>query len=164
MFRKNSRVVNTKNDYKAMPLESWEEICKSDGILTAEDVPTTQLFNGQIGVVRDVQEKYLVCQFDEELIVIEKSKLNTLLLARAISTHRSQGGEWKAVINVVSEMHQRLLSKQLLYVSDTRAKLFHCDIGNQKAFKASLLVDVVEERNTWLKDLLKGRDKDENND
>lgn len=156
VFRTGSRVVNTKNDYKAMPLESWREICNSNGILTEEDVPLTQLFNGQIGVVREVQEKYLVCQFDEELIVIQKPKLNTLLLARAISTHRSQGGEWKAVINVVSEMHERLLSKQLLYVSDTRAKEFHCDIGNQKAFTQALLIDVVDARATWLKDLLKG--------
>ena len=163
VFRKGSRVVNTKNDYKAMPLESWNEIQNSDGVLTEEDVPLTQLFNGQIGTVREVQEKYLVCQFDEELIVIEKSKLNTLLLARAISTHRSQGGEWKAVINVVSEIHQRLLSKQLLYVSDTRAKEFHCDIGNKKAFNDSLLVDVVDERNTWLKELLEGENNNEQN-
>lgn len=157
VFRKGSRVVNTKNDYKAMPLESWIEICNSNGILTEEDVPLTQLFNGQIGVVREVQEKYLVCQFDEELIVIQKPKLNTLLLARAISTHRSQGGEWKAVINTVSEIHNRLLSKQLLYVSNTRAKEFHCDIGNQKAFTQALLVDVIDSRNTWLKDLLKNK-------
>ena len=160
VFRKGSRIVNTKNDYKAMPLESWEEILNSDGVLTEEDVPLTQLFNGQIGVVREVQEKYLVCQFSEELIVIQKPKLNTLLLARAISTHRSQGGEWKAVINIVSEMHSRLLSKQLLYVSDTRAKEFHCDIGNQKAFTEALLKDVVDERNTFLKELLlKGENK-----
>ena len=163
VFRKGSRVVNTKNDYKALPLESWNMINASNGILTEEDVPLTQLFNGQIGVVREVQEKYLVCQFDEELIVIQKPKLNTLLLARAISTHRSQGGEWKAVINVVSEMHSRLLSKQLLYVAVTRAKEFHCDIGNRKAFTESLLVDVVDRRNTWLKDLLRG-DNNENNE
>ena len=163
VFRTGSRVVNTKNDYKAMPLESWREICNSNGILTEEDVPLTQLFNGQIGVVREVQEKYLVCQFDEELIVIQKPKLNTLLLARAISTHRSQGGEWKSVINVVSEIHERLLSKQLLYVSDTRAKEFHCDIGNQKAFTQALLVDTVDARNTWLKDLLKESINEENN-
>lgn len=155
VFRNGSRVVNTKNDYKALPLESWKEIQNSNGILTEEDVPLTQLFNGQIGVVREVKEKYLICQFDEELIVIQKPKLNTLLLARAISTHRSQGGEWKAVINVVSEAHQKLLSKQLLYVSDTRGKEFHCDIGNQKTFIQSLLVDKIEIRNTWLKDLLK---------
>ena len=163
VFRKGSRVVNTKNDYKALPLESWNMINNSNGILTEEDVPLTQLFNGQIGVVREVQEKYLVCQFDEELIVIQKPKLNTLLLARAISTHRSQGGEWKAVINVVSEMHSRLLSKQLLYVAVTRAKEFHCDIGNKKAFTESLLIDVVDRRNTWLKDLLRG-DNNENNE
>ena len=118
----------------------------------------TQLFNGQIGTVREVQEKYLVCQFDEELIVIQKNKINTLLLARAISTHRSQGGEWKSVINVVSEKHNRLLSKQLLYVADTRAKEFHCDIGDTKTFKESLLLDVVKERNTFLKDLLKEKE------
>lgn len=161
VFRTGSRVVNTKNDYKALPLESWKEICNSNGILTEDDVPVTQLFNGQIGTVREVQDKYLVCQFDEELIVVPKSKLNTLLLARAISTHRSQGGEWKAVINVVSEMHSRLLSKQLLYVSDTRGKEFHCDIGDTKTFKQSLLIDVVEERNTFLKDLLKGENNNE---
>ena len=162
VFRKGSRVVNTKNDYKALPLESWNEICNSNGILTEDDVPVTQLFNGQIGTVREVQEKYLVCQFDEELIVIPKNKINTLLLARAISTHRSQGGEWKSVINVVSEMHSRLLSKQLLYVSDTRAKEFHCDIGDTKTFNQSLLVDVIEIRATWLKDLLKGENNNEN--
>ena len=163
IFRKNSRVVNTKNDYKAMPLESFEMINNSDGVLTEEDVPLTQLFNGQIGVVRDVREKYLICQFDEELIVIPKSKLDTLLLARAISTHRSQGGEWKAVINVVSEQHERLLSKQLIYVATTRAKEKHCDIGSQKAFNNSLLIDVIEKRNTWLKELLERGETNEDN-
>ena len=97
------------------------------------------------------------------IIVIQKPKLNTLLLARAISTHRSQGGEWKAVINVVSEMHSRLLSKQLLYVACTRMKEFHCDIGSKKAFTESLLIDIVDRRNTWLKDLLRG-DNNENNE
>lgn len=154
VFRKGSRIVNIKNDYKALPLESWNEICNSCGVLTEDDVPVTQLFNGQIGTVREVQEKYLVCQFDEELIVIQKPKLNTLLLARAISTHRSQGGEWKAVINVVSEIHSRLLSKQLLYVACTRCKDFHCDIGDKKTFNQSLLIDVVYNRSTWLKELL----------
>ena len=62
-----------KNDYKALPLESYE-ILKNDfsNKLTSEDVPLTQIFNGQIGIVRSVTEKMMVCQFDEELIVIEK--------------------------------------------------------------------------------------------
>lgn len=154
IFKIGSKVVNTKNDYKAMPLESFLEIENSDGYLTEEDVELTQLFNGQIGTVRQVEEKYLVCQFGEELIVISKNKLQNLLLARAISTHRSQGGEWKAVINVVSEKHTKLLSKQLLYVADTRMKEYQCDIGDRDTFEKSLLVDVIASRNTWLKELL----------
>lgn len=154
VFRVGSRVVNTKNDYKAIPLESFMQIENSYGELTEEDVPLTQLFNGQIGTVRQVEDKYLVCQFEEELIVFSKTKIQNLLLARAISTHRSQGGEWKAVINVISSQHTRLLSKQLLYVSNTRMKEYHCDIGDRDTLESSLLVDVVASRNTWLEDLL----------
>lgn len=153
-FRVNSRVVNTKNDYKALPLESYVQMQESDGFLTEDDVETTQLFNGQLGVVREVEDDHLVCQFNEELIVIPKTKLQNLLLGRAISTHRSQGGEWKAVINVVSKKHSRLLSKQLLYVADTRMKEFHCDIGDTSAMEDALRVDVIAERFTWLKELI----------
>lgn len=154
VFRVGSRIVNTKNDYKAMPLESFTQIENSYGELTEDDVPLTQLFNGQIGTVRQVEDKYLVCQFGEELIVISKAKIQNLLLARAISTHRSQGGEWKAVINAISSQHTRLLSKQLLYVSNTRMKEYHCDIGDRDTLESSLLVDVIAERSTWLKELL----------
>lgn len=153
-FRVGSRVVNTKNNYNALPLDSFKEIQKSNGKLTEEDVRVTELFNGQIGVVAEVQDDYLVCQFDEELIVIDKHKLNTLLLARAISIHRSQGSEYKAVINIVSPQQSRNLSKNLLYVSDTRAKEYHCDIGDRETFEKALLVDSVDTRKTWLKDLL----------
>lgn len=153
-FRVGSRVVNTKNNYNALPLDSFKEIQKSNGKLTEEDVRVTELFNGQIGVVTEVQDDYLVCQFDEELIVIDKHKLNTLLLARAISIHRSQGSEYKAVINIISPQQSRNLSKNLLYVSDTRAKEYHCDIGDRETFEKALLVDSVDTRKTWLKDLL----------
>ena len=153
-FRVGSRVVNIKNNNNALPLDSFKEIQKSNGKLTEEDVRVTELFNGQIGIVAEVQDDYLVCQFDEELIVIDKHKLNTLLLARAISIHRSQGSEYKAVINIVSPQQSRNLSKNLLYVSDTRAKEYHCDIGDRETFEKALLVDSVDTRKTWLKDLL----------
>lgn len=153
-FRVGSRVVNIKNNYNALPLDSFKEIQKSNGKLTEEDVRVTELFNGQIGIVAEVQDDYLVCQFDEELIVIDKHKLNTLLLARAISIHRSQGSEYKAVINIISPQQSRNLSKNLLYVSDTRAKEYHCDIGDRETFEKALLVDSVDTRKTWLKDLL----------
>lgn len=155
VFRVGSRIVNTKNDYKALPYESWILMQQEDEIkLTIDDVDTTQIFNGQLGRVLEVGKDYLITQFDEEMIVFTKDKIENLLLARAISTHRSQGGEFKAVINVVSPTHERLLSKQLLYVADTRMREKHIDIGNRDTFERGLTIDVVEERMTWLKDLL----------
>jgi exodeoxyribonuclease V alpha subunit len=159
VFRVGTRVVNTKNNYKALPLESYEKILNSDGLLTEEDVPTTELFNGQVGVVRNIiDEKALVCQFGEELIVIDKGHLQDLLLAWAISTYRAQGSEYKAIINVISPSQAKNLSRNLLYVSDTRGKEYHCDIGDKETFEKSLLVDIVKQRNTWLRELLTTED------
>ena len=127
---------------------------KSKDMLREEDVPLTELFNGEIGVVRSIDDKKMVCQFDEQLIVFTKANIKNLLLARAISIHRAQGGEWKAVINVISPKHERMLSKNLLYVSDTRGKEYHCDIGDRDTLERALLVDSVANRNTFLKELL----------
>jgi exodeoxyribonuclease V alpha subunit len=154
IFRVGSKVVNTKNNYKALTLDMWNQIEESNGLLTEDDVELTQLFNGEIGTVRSIDDKKLVAQFNEQFIVFTKGNLHNLLLARAISTHRSQGGEWKAVINIVAPMHEKMLSKNLLYVSDTRGKEYHCDIGDRQTFENALLVDTVEERNTFLKELL----------
>lgn len=155
VFRTNSKVINIKNDYRAMPLESYEILENDiDKILKEDDVPKTQIFNGQLGVVRSIDNKKMVIQFDEELIVFTKEKIRNLLLGNAISVHRSQGGEWKTVINVVSPKHIKMLSKNLLYVADTRAKEKHIDIGDRETFEQALLIDEVLERNTWLYELM----------
>ena len=156
IFRVGSRVVNIKNNYKSLTLEAWELIENSNGVLTADDVSDlfTELFNGEIGVVRSIDDKKMVCQFNEQLIVFTKSNIFNLLLARAISIHRSQGGEWQAVINIISTKHKKMLSRNLLYVSDTRGKKYHCDIGSRVTLENTLLIDSVAERSTWLEELL----------
>ena len=154
IFRVGDVVINTKNDYKAMPLESYKEIQNSDKILTSDDVELTQVFNGQCGVIREVNDNMMVIEFDNELIVFDKPKLQNLLLAYCITIHKSQGSESDYVINIVSEKHTKMLSKNLLYVADTRAKKKVIDIGSVSSFNNALLVDEDEQRNTWLKELL----------
>lgn len=158
-FRVGDMVINKKNNYQALPLESYQEILKSDGCLTAEDVETTVIFNGQCGIVREVRENVLIIQFDEELIVFDKHNLDNLLLSYCISVHSSQGSESQYVINIVSDKHKRMLSKNLLYVADTRAKKTTIDIGNITAFNDALLIDGNKERDTWLKELLQNPSK-----
>lgn len=153
-FRVGDRLLNKKNDYQALPFESWKEIESSYGVLTEEDVILTSIFNGQDGIIREVTDKHVVVQFNEELIVINKSKLNNVLLAYCISVHSSQGSEAKYVINVVSPTHKRMLNRNLLYVALTRAKVQTIDIGDLSTFEDALLIDGNSERYTWLKELL----------
>lgn len=155
IFREDSRVINKKNDYNALPLESYELIQNDEtGLLKEEDIEHTQIFNGQKGIVRSVDDKKMVVQFDEELVVFDKIKVNNLLLSYSQSTHSSQGSESKYVISIVNPIHKRMLNRNLLYVADTRAKILHIDIGDINTFNDALLIDGNELRNTWLKDLL----------
>ena len=161
-FRVGDKLLNKKNDYQALPLESWKIINESGGLLNSEDVPLTSVFNGQDGVIRELDENKLVAQFDEELIVFDKAKLQNLLLAYCISVHSSQGSEAKYVLNVVSPSHKRMLNRNLLYVADTRSKIMQIDIGDMTTYNDALLIDGNAERDTWLKELMmKGEEKSE---
>lgn len=155
-FRIGDRVINTKNDYEALTVEAYEEIEKSGGLLKADDVKalTTQVFNGERGVIESIDDKKMIVKFGEQLIVYDKLKMYNLLLAYSISTHKSQGSEADYVINIISPMHKRMLNRNILYVADTRSKIKQIDIGSLTAFNSALLVDGTTERNTWLKELL----------
>lgn len=155
-FRIGDRVINTKNDYEALTVEAYEEIEKSGGLLKADDVKalTTQVFNGERGVIESIDDKKMIVKFGEQLIVYDKLKMYNLLLAYSISTHKSQGSEADYVINIISPMHKRMLNRNILYVADTRSKVKQIDIGSLTTFNSALLVDGTTERNTWLKELL----------
>lgn len=86
-FRKGDLVMNTKNDYKALPLESWNMLQENEE-LCEDDVPLTVVYNGDCGRIRSCDEKKAVVQFGEELVVYEKYKLQQLLLGYSISTHK----------------------------------------------------------------------------
>ena len=154
VFRVGDRVINKKNNYTQLTYEGWKQIEESNGVLTSDDVETIPIFNGQRGIVVDVTDKIMVVRFEENLVVYDKLTVYNLLLGYAISTFAAQGQEAPYVINVVSTTQTRLMSKNLLYVADTRSKKKQIDIGSVKAYKDALLVDNVEERNTWLLDLL----------
>lgn len=93
-------------------------------------------------------------QFDEEIIVYDKSKLKNLLLAYACTSHSSQGCESKAVIFLTHPQHKKMLSKNLCYMSLTRAKEKLIEIGDVDTINEALKISETQERNTYLKDKL----------
>lgn len=154
IFRTGDLVINTKNDYEAVKADNYYQCAEIEGASISDYNDYTTIVNGQTGVIRDVVDNGLIIQFDEDLIYVDKSKLNQLLLGYAISVHKSQGSTTDYSINIVSNAHKKMLTRGLLYVATTRCKKAHIDIGDINAFKYALTVDDNDLRQTWLLDLL----------
>ena len=153
VFRKGDIVVNKKNNY-SIPTEEGYNILMSDSMLTEEDVATSIVLNGQMGRIVQVVKEGLLIKFDEEILFFNKQNINNLLLGYSISTHSSQGSSAQYTISIVSDLCKRMLSKELIYVADTRCKKSHIDIGQQDAFLYALSHSDNQHRYTWLKEML----------
>lgn len=154
MFKIGDKVINTHNEYN-MPCFLTDD----DGSLVESTDRTISVMNGDIGYVRYIKETdrgiIMAVEFDTGMAQVYGSYMNNLLLGYSVSVHRVQGSEAKAVIVITSPMHKRMLSSNLLYVADSRAKEQLIEIGDIETIKEGLKRHENKERNTWLCELLK---------
>ena len=81
------------------------------------------LTNGQIGYIHDInpEEKAVIFVSDGIEYLIQKDELENLILAYAITVHKSQGSEWHTIIYVCSN-ETKMNTRNLCYTAMTRAK------------------------------------------
>ena len=153
MFKVGDKVINTHNEY-TMPAFSYDE----DGSLVDKG-DTIMVMNGDVGYVRYVkltkEGVVMAVEFDTGMANIDSSMMSNLLLGYAISIHKSQGSESKAVILITDKSHKRMISANLMYVGDSRAKEQLIEIGDIETIKEGLERHEQKERETWLYELLK---------
>lgn len=111
MFRVGDKVMQTANDYD-------------------KDV-----YNGDVGfvVAIDREDHVLKVNFDGRIVVYEFNALDDLELAYAVTVHKSQGSEYKAVVMPVHTTHYVMLQRNLLYTGITRGKKLVCLVGQKRA-------------------------------
>nr|DAG40247.1 MAG TPA: ATP dependent DNA helicase [Caudoviricetes sp.] len=152
MFKVGDKVINTHNEYHC-PCFRIDD----DGSLV-ESTNDIMVMNGDMGYIRHIKETdtgiVMAVEFDTGMARIYGPYMNNLLLGYAISIHKSQGSESKAAIVITSPMHKRLLSSNLLYVADSRAKEQLIEIGDIETIKEGLKRHENKERETFLKELL----------
>ena len=114
------------------------------------------VYNGDIGRIaridREMQE--LKVDYDGRLVTYEYAELDEIMLAYAISVHKSQGSEYPVVIMPVLTQHYILLQRNLLYTGITRGKKLVILIGTKKALAIAIKNDKPQKRYTLLKDRL----------
>ena len=141
IFREGDRVMQIRNNYDII----WK---KTD---TGES--GAGIFNGDIGkiVSIDVQAELLVVDFDDRRAEYDFAMLSELELAYAMTVHKSQGSEYRAVILSAWQGSRYLLTRSVLYTALTRAKDILIIVGNEEVVAAMVNNDRKTKRYSGLK-------------
>ncbi len=110
-----------------------------------------EVFNGDIGRIVEIDLEYQTVKvaFDH-LVSYDFTEMDELVLAYAISVHKSQGSEHKAVVMPITTQHYVMLQRNLLYTAVTRAKELLVLVGTKKALTLAVKNNRVMERHSWL--------------
>lgn len=114
------------------------------------------VFNGDIGTIEDInlEEKTMVVNYLGQLVEYESTELDEIVLAYAISIHKSQGSEYSAVIIPIFMQHFMLLQRNLIYTAITRAKKLCIFMGEPKAIAMAIKNTKGTTRQTFLQQYL----------
>lgn len=110
------------------------------------------VFNGDIGIIKeiDLEDKRLKLSFDDNEVDYDLTEMDEVVLAYAITVHKSQGSEYKIVVAPLTMQHYMLLQRNLLYTCVTRAKKIFVAVGSKKALGLAVRNNKTTQRNTML--------------
>lgn len=143
VFREGDKVMQIKNNYNI----EWE----------SADDKGTGIFNGDIGILKKVnmQNGVVTVDFDGKEAIIPGECLGELELAYAVTVHKSQGSEFKAVVIPVISVVPNLSYRNLLYTAVTRAKDMLVTIGSAEQINKMTANDKKTKRYSALATFLK---------
>lgn len=151
----NSKIQNSLNP--SNPLKAERKIGNDvfrvgDKILQLRNNYDKKVFNGDIGIIKDIlpTEKEIIMDFEGREVVYDWNDMDEISLAYAISIHKSQGSEFSAIIVVLLPQHYMMLQRNLLYTAVTRAKKACVLVSNYKALGISINNNKIKDRNSFL--------------
>jgi exodeoxyribonuclease V alpha subunit len=127
-----------------------------DKVLQTRNNYDKDVYNGDIGRIRTIDRELqeLKIDYDGKIVSYDYTDLDEIVLAYAISVHKSQGSEYPVVIIPVLTQHYLLLQRNLLYTGITRGKKLVMLIGTKKALSIAVRNNKQQQRYTLLKERL----------
>lgn len=140
VFRTGDRVMQIRNNYDII----WRKASGESGL---------GVFNGDVGHIVAIShgEQMMTVDFDERLVTYTFDMLSDLELAYAMTVHKSQGSEYRAVILSLGRCAPTLLSRAVLYTAVTRARELLIIVGESETVAAMIENDKPQKRYSGLK-------------
>ena len=146
-FREGDRVMQIRNNYDIM----WK---RTDGSEVG-----TGIFNGDVGVIKEIENstETITILFDDREAEYDFTQLNELEPAYAMTVHKSQGSEYRAVILTAWNGSPYLLSRSILYTAITRARELLIIVGREETVAVMVENAKKNRRYSGLKLRLQGK-------
>ena len=146
-FREGDRVMQIRNDYDIM----WKA-CDGSAVGTG-------VFNGDVGTVKgiDTGMEQMTVVFDDREVEYDFELLSELEPAYAMTVHKSQGSEYRAVILAAFGGSPYLLNRSVLYTAITRARELLIVVGQEQTVATMVANAKVGRRYTVLQLRLQGK-------
>ncbi len=123
----------------------------NDKVIVTENNYDLDVMNGDIGIIIGLKEKDIIIRFEDGKEVEFSSKsMEKVELAYAITIHKSQGSEYRAVVIPISANHSHMLTRKLIYTAITRGKEIVCLVGQWSTFQHALRMYMKDLRYTNL--------------
>lgn len=153
----NARLQEVLNRSPDGVLRSGRLFKVGDKVIQARNNYEKDVYNGDIGKIVNIDKEVQAVRvdFDGRIVTYDFSELDELVLAYAISVHKSQGSEYPAVILPVLTQHYLLLQRNLIYTAVTRGKKLVCLVGTKKALSIAVRNDRTRKRYSLLAERLR---------
>ena len=137
-FKIGDRIVNTENNYH----------------MTSDYGDELAVMNGDIGTIIDNDGYNTTVKFDNGIAYLENNDMYKMLLATAVSVHKSQGNQAKCVIVIIDKSHGFFLNRNIEYVAMSRAQEKLIVLGDIDTINNALSIQQEKSRETYLKNML----------
>lgn len=141
IFREGDRVMQVKNNYDVL----WEE---TDGSGVGMGI-----FNGDIGRIEQIDKdsNLVLVDFEGRRAVYSPDMMTQLEPAYAVTVHKSQGSEYRAVILAALDAAPMLLTRGVLYTAMTRARTLLIVVGDDQVLARMAANDRQQRRYSGLR-------------
>ncbi len=146
-FRTDDKVMQTVNNY---------ELCWYEDV-DGRTHNGRGVFNGDMGYIESInrQEMKFTIRFDDGKVAdYSLGDIDQIIPAYAVSVHKSQGSEFKAVIVALTQGNFFIMTRNLLYTAVTRAKDMVVLVGDAQVIARMVKNDYTAKRYTLLNTFL----------